>query len=112
MNARSEKTVGGFVDISRGQVPITIAFCITDYKSQGKTWDKAEIDICKQHATSHNQWTSVNVQLGRLRSLHGVWLREEITIDDLNCKPDRALASEFIRLEALEQDTLSRWGAN
>jgi hypothetical protein len=51
----------------------------------------------------HGKWTSINVQLGRVKTLSGVWLREPITLQDVSFRPHPDLHAELSRLEALEQ---------
>jgi hypothetical protein len=67
----------------RHQVPLTLRFAITDYKCQGSTFVNLIVDLkfpAQRGLSEHKKWTSINVQLGRLRSLSGVWLREPITL--------------------------------
>ena len=61
----------------RHQVPLTLGFAFTDYKSQGSTFDRLILDLLfnKQRGVDkHSKWTSINVQLSRVKSLSGVWL--------------------------------------
>jgi hypothetical protein len=51
----------------------------------------------------------MNVQLGRLRTLAGVWLRESITLADVSGSPHMDLQVELSRLERLEQQTIGFW---
>jgi hypothetical protein len=97
---------------NRHQVPLTLAFAITDYKCQGGTFLSLILDLVfyKQRGVDqHKKWTSLNVQLGRLKTLSGVWLREPITLDDISGSPHPDLQVELTRLEALEQKTISLW---
>ncbi len=63
---------------------------------------------------NHRKWASLNVQLGRVRSLNGttpgggLWLLNEITLDDTTYRPNTTLCSEIERLERLEEATLIR----
>jgi hypothetical protein len=97
---------------NRYQVPLTLAFAITDYKCQGSTFSSLILDLRfpgQRGADQHTKWTSLNVQLGRLRSLSGVWLREPITLTDISGSPHMDLRVELARLERLEQQTISLW---
>ena len=47
--------------------------------------------------------------LGRLRSLSGVWLREAITLADIQASPHKELQTEILRLENIERDTIRSW---
>lgn len=96
----------------RHQVPLTLGFAFTDYKSQGSTFDRLILDLVfgKQRGVDqHGKWTSINVQLGRVKSLAGVWLREPITLKDVSFTPHPDLRVELSRLEALEQQTIGLW---
>jgi hypothetical protein len=98
----------------RYQIPITLGFAITDYKCQGSTFDNLIVDLkfpIQRGLSEHKKWTSINVQLGRLRSLSGVWLREPITLADIQASPHKDLQTEISRLEHIEQDTLRSWTA-
>jgi hypothetical protein len=68
------------------QFPLTLEFAITNYKYQGSTLTNLNIDLkvpSQRGLSEHKKWTSVNVQLGRLKSLSGVWLRELIILADV-----------------------------
>jgi hypothetical protein len=94
------------------QVPVTLGFAITDYKCQGSTFDNLIIDLkspLQCGLSEHKKWTSINVQLGRLRTLSGVWLREPITLADVQASPHQDLQTEILRLENIEQDTIQSW---
>ena len=105
------------VAFSRMQVPISPGFAITDFKSQGRSVDKAIVDIRinransrpRQPGVNHKHYTSLNVQLGRIRSLDGLWLREPIQLADVQSKPDPALHVEVERLMGLEEQTIRLW---
>jgi hypothetical protein len=96
----------------RHQVPLTLGFAFTDYKSQGSTFESLILDLLfgKQRGVDqHGKWTSINVQLGRVKSWSGVWLREPVTLEDVSFTPHPHLRVELSRLEALEQQTFALW---
>lgn len=96
----------------RHQVPLTLGFAFTNYKSQGSTFNSLILDLVfgKQRGVDqHSKWTSINVQLGRVKTLSGVWLREPITLDDVSFVPHTDLQVKLSRLEALEQQTIGLW---
>jgi hypothetical protein len=96
----------------RYQVPVTLGFAITDYKCQGSTFVNLILDLkfpTQRGLSEHKKWTSINVQLGRLRSLSGVWLREAITLADIQASPHKDLQIEILRLENIERDTIRSW---
>jgi hypothetical protein len=96
----------------RHQVPLTLGFSFTDYKSQGSTFVSLILDLLfgKQRGVhQHGKWTSINVQLGRVKSLSGVWLRDPVTLKDVSFVPHPDLRVELSRLETLEQQKISLW---
>jgi hypothetical protein len=96
----------------RHQVPLTLGFAITDYKCQGSTFVNLIVDLkfpAQRGLSEHQKWTSINVQLGRLKTLSGVWLREPITLADVQASPHKDLQLEILRLEDIEQDTIRSW---
>ena len=96
----------------RHQVPLTLGFAFTDYKSQGSTFDRLILDLLfgKQRGVDrHSKWTSINIQLGRVKTLSGVWLREPVTLEDVSFGPHLDLQVKLSRLQALEQQTISVW---
>jgi hypothetical protein len=96
----------------RHQVPLTLGFAITDYKCQGSTFVNLIVDLKfspQRGLSGHKKWTSINVQLGRLRSLSGVWLREPITLADITASPHKDLKIELLRLENIERDSIRSW---
>jgi hypothetical protein len=96
----------------RHQVPVTLGFAITDYKCQGSTFINLILDLkfpSRRGLSGHTKWTSINVQLGRLKSLAGVWLREPITLADITASPHKDLGIELSRLENVEQNIIRSW---
>ncbi len=96
----------------RRQVPVTLGFAITDYKCQGSTFLNLIVDLkfpAQRGLSEHKKWTSINVQLGRLKTLSGVWLRESITLADVQASPHEDLKLEILRLEGIEQSTIQSW---
>ncbi|KFZ24678.1 hypothetical protein V502_00843, partial [Pseudogymnoascus sp. VKM F-4520 (FW-2644)] len=93
----------------RHQVPLTLGFAFTDYKSQGSTFDRLILDLLfgKQRSVDQHGKTSINFQLGRVKSLSGVWLREPITLKDVSFTPHSDLQVELSRLEDLQEQTIS-----
>lgn len=108
---RSYGKVKGLIGkIRREQVPLVTAFCITDIKSQGKTYEELLMDLVrKPNAGSHQQYASVVVQLGRVKTLKGVWLREPVQLSDLSAPAAIAMRAELRRLEALDVSTYKSW---
>jgi hypothetical protein len=102
----------GGLPFHRRQVPVTLGFAVTDYKCQGSTFQSLILDLhfpAQRGLSEHKKWTSINVQLGRLRSLSGVWLREPITLADVRASPHKDLEIEMSRLENIERHTIQSW---
>ena len=104
---------------TRTQIPLTPAFAITNYKSEGETIPSGILDLkisstktdTSRPKINHKHYTSLNVQLGRITSLAGLWLREPIQLSDVQYKPDPALQVEVDRLAALDQSTIKVWSS-
>jgi hypothetical protein len=99
--------------VRRRQIPICPAFCLTDYKVQGRTLTSAILDLKDNRIArgqhSHRKYCSMYVQLSRLRSLNGLHLLQPLEMKDLDRQPDPCLLEEMRRLQALEQSTLHEW---
>lgn len=97
---------------NRYQVPLTLGFAITDYKYQGSMFGSLVLDLrfpIQRGMDQHKKWTSMNIQLGRLRTLARVWLREPITLANVSGSPYTDLQVELSRLESLEEQTIGMW---
>ena len=62
------------------QIPLTLAWAVTIHKSQGKTFDRAHVDLGRG-AFAGGQ---VYVALSRCRTLQGVTLQRPITAEDVS----------------------------
>ena len=70
---------------------IALGFAITNFKNQGKSVDSACINIKLGYKNSHpcqpdvnhKHYTSLNIQLRRVRSLARLWLQELIKLADV-----------------------------
>jgi hypothetical protein len=105
-------TTKRLVKVRRTQVPLTPAFATTDYKAQGASLEELETSLAfskLKRGSNHYKWTSLNVQLRRLCSFAGLCLREEITMEDVQYKPDEQLLTELRRLETLAASSEARW---
>ena len=78
--------------IRRKQIPMSLAFSLTDYKIQGSTLTVAILDLkhdraAKRQNSSHIKYCSTYVQLSRLRSLDGLHLLQKIDKNDIQFQP-------------------------
>jgi hypothetical protein len=107
--------IKGF-SIRRKQIPMCPAFCLTDYKVQGKTLSTAVLDLKNDpHASgqdTHKKFCSLYVQLSRLKSFNGLHLLQPIELTDLAFHPYSGLLTEMERLREIEQETLSSWSGH
>src|SRR5262249_46975963 len=90
----------------RFQLPLTPAFAFTDYKCQGRTFQKAIVDLA-EGATS----TGIYVMLSRVRRLEDLLILRPFKESLLDVRIPSALREEFQRLEDCAQETerLERW---
>ena len=99
--------------VRRRQVPMCPAFCLTDYKVQGKTLPMAIVDLgtdgSSRGQNAHRYFCSAYVQLGRPRSWEDLALLRKVTAKDLSFKPHHKLLSLNDELRRLENDTISSW---
>jgi hypothetical protein len=88
----------------RTGLPCTPAFAITDYKSQGGSFNKVGLDI-----DTRSSFSSLYVSLSRCRTLEGVSLLQPIPQTVWNKKPSDYIKTGMIRLEELSQRTVEKW---
>jgi len=84
---------------------LTLGFAFTDYKSQGSAFTSFILDLVfgkQRDVDQHGKWTLFNVQLGRVKTLSGVWLREPIMLEDVSFSPHPELQIELSRFEAFK----------
>lgn len=104
----------GSVRVPRTQVPMSPAFAITDYKCQGRTFDRVAIDFegtihgNGKIGDSQGQYADVYVPLSRVRKLSGISLLRPVRRELFLTKPDARLNAEMVRLRSLEVETLHR----
>jgi hypothetical protein len=93
-------------NFQRFQLPLTQAFAFTDYKCQGRTIQKAIVDLA-EGVTS----TGVYVMLSRVRRLEDLLILRPFKESLLDMKIPFALREEFKRLEGCARNTkrLERW---
>jgi hypothetical protein len=89
------------------------AFCLTDYKVQGKTLPKAIVDIkddgSSKFQDAHTKYCSRNVQISRTRDSDSLGLLEPVEFKDISTGPHEKLLEETQRLLRLQENTLTAW---
>ncbi len=73
--------------INRYQLPLALAFCLTYFKSQGQTFDHLIINLKQSHDNVPIKMHNIYVTLSQLRSLDGLVILRDISIEDI-CKPN------------------------
>jgi hypothetical protein len=73
--------------INRYQLSLALAFCLTYFKSQGQTFDHLIIDLKQSHDNVLIKMHNIDVTLSQLRSLDGLVILRDISIEDI-CKPN------------------------
>ncbi len=86
--------------VSRLQVPLLPAYAYTDYKSQGKTLERAIVDL-----ESAQSIQGIYVMLSRVKSLRGIAILRPFSPEKLQAHISEELRVELRRLERLDQDT-------
>ena len=95
----------------RRQIQCCAGFAITDYRSQGRTFNRVVIDLEPPNIRwegGHRTFTAVYVALSRCRSSDGLSFLRAFSEKVLTIKPDSRLASEMARLKKLEENTLKK----
>lgn len=63
------------VAVARTQVPVTPAFAITDYKCQGRTFERIAVDFeTTRNCFGQKDYASITVPLSRVKTLSGLSL--------------------------------------
>ena len=90
--------------VTRSQLPLLPEYAFTDYKSQGRTLDKAIVDL----QTAKNL-QSVYVMLSRVRSLSGLAILRPFLPEKVVGRPSQELRRELHRLSVLDGITTARY---
>lgn len=78
--AKKRNRRGGQIQVHRKQFPVTPAYAITDYKSQGSSYESAIIDLVDGRGPSNY------VKLSRVKTLNGLFIAGEFKDTDLKVK--------------------------
>lgn len=88
------------------QLPISPAYAVTDYRSQGATLNRIIVDLQRPPGAILDP-ASVYVALSRVKTLSGLVILRDFTLSDLNPPQDTALVKHEQELSALEEKTLA-----
>ena len=92
------------VRVSRTQLPLLPAYCYTDYKSQGRSLDKAVVDPLTAQSLQ-----GLYVMLSRVRSLDGLTVLRPFRRQKIYQRLQQELREELERLEHLDHETKTRY---
>ena len=81
--------------IAMNQFPIVPSYAVTDYRSQGQTFDNVYL------GTPPSKAANLYVVLTRVRSRHGLWLQQALTFEQLGDGFGADVQAELTRLTAL-----------
>ena len=100
------KQGGGKATLS--QFPVTLAYAITDYKCQGKTFSAVVCDLKRPSGLSAP--TSGYVQLSRARTLQNVSIMRPFDEEELRRPLDQDLLEELAWQERMAEHTAQVFG--
>lgn len=96
------------MQLLRMQVPCSPAFSVTIHKSQGKTYNRAVIDIAKPmsppYGSAHDNYALLYVALSRVRTMSSLEILTTFDRSVLHYRPDQRLVDELERLRILEAE--------
>ncbi|KAL0631394.1 hypothetical protein Q9L58_009749 [Maublancomyces gigas] len=95
----SSGRVKGKMQLVRMQVPCSPAFSVTIQKSQGKTYDRAIIDIVKsqspRYGSTHDNYALLYITLSRVRSMSSLEILTTFDRSVLHYRPDPRLVDDW-----------------
>lgn len=91
--------------VSRKQLPLLPAYSYTDFKSQGRTLDRAIVDL----STARGQ--GVYVMLSRVKSLKGIAILRWFPSTKIYQRPSEDMRNELTRVDFLDWVTVEAYGA-
>ena len=90
--------------MSRTQLPLLPAYCYTDYKSQGRSLEKAIVDPLTAQSLQ-----GLYVMLSRVRNLDGLTVLRPFRRQKIYQRLQQELRDELQRLEHLDLETKTRY---
>lgn len=103
-NFRYSQRGGLSFNIQRSQLPLVPAYAFTDYKVQGRSMDKAVMDLSSCYSLQ-----SAYVMLSRAKSLAGVGILKWFPPSRINTRLSQEFRDEFARLKRLDRETKIRF---
>lgn len=108
INVGIVKKKGESPKCQRTQIPLTPAFAITDYKAQGRTYNKVAIDFeTTRNGNKQKDHAGIYVPLSRCKTLEGLVLIKHVRENVFIKQPDCKLITEMQRLRRLEERTVA-----
>jgi ATP-dependent exoDNAse (exonuclease V) alpha subunit len=92
----------GKTQVQRVQVPLTPAYAITEYRSQGRTFENLVLDLETRRTTSRQKdFASIYVSLSRAKSICGVSFLRPVMGKTMCAKP-----GEYMRVRIFIDSTI------
>ena len=95
--------------VKRVQLPVTVAYAFTDYRSQGQTIPFVIVDIKKPPGPGRFTLFNIYVALSRSRGRHTIRILRDFDGELLKRQQDGDLLVEDDRLDTLNQQTKEWW---
>jgi hypothetical protein len=89
------------IDFKRTAFPIIPTLCVTDYKSQGHTYENAVVDLTYPPKGRKDYILAVYVMLSRVKTLHGLRILADFDAQELQQPFPEYVSSEWLRLNSL-----------
>ena len=90
--------------VCRKQLPLVLAYAYTDYKSQGRTLERAVVDLA-----SASSMQSVYVMISRVKTMEGLAVLRWFNPGKIYQRHPQDLRDEFVRIESMNKNTLSMY---
>ena len=88
--------------VKRDQLPLYGAYAFTSYKAQGKTFERAIMDVPDEHELYTGDHATAYVLFSRVRSLQGILLTKPLRAAQVNTCFDSELESSMGVLSQFE----------
>ena len=92
------------ISVKRRQLPLTLAYAFTDFKSQGQTLEAVIVDLGKPPSFKLSPFNAY-VALSRSRSRSTVRLLRDVDKELFTTYPSEELRKEEVRLQTVAEET-------